>query len=300
MVLYSVGDRRISLSLPNSEQKEIDFVDTSFFAAGAERQLPTPTQVRALSKDIGTRAQPTPVKYEELGLLVKFGPHVTTVEALNLWTIKKVFGDDVPVPEVFGWRVDKEGYTFIYMELIEGPTLEECWDALDIREKRAINDQLCQIMGKLRNLAQDPSERFIGSINGGHLLDYVFIDQPKTGPFSSVRAFNDWFASLHQLRLGHKYDDPNRPLLPDSGEIKLTHGDLNRRNIIVASTSPIRVVIVDWQQSGWYPDYWEYCKAVFTCWYEDEWRRDYIDKFLQPQTEVYFVFSEYTMAMGAV
>lgn len=164
MVLYSVGDRRISLSLPNSEQKEIDFVDTSFFAAGAERQLPTPTQVRALSKDIGTRAQPTPVKYEELGLLVKFGPHVTTVEALNLWTIKKVFGDDVPVPEVFGWRVDKEGYTFIYMELIEGPTLEECWDALDIREKRAINDQLCQIMGKLRNLAQDPSERFIGTI----------------------------------------------------------------------------------------------------------------------------------------
>lgn len=139
-----------------------------------------------------------------------------------------------------------------------------------------------------------------GSINRGHLLDYVFIDQPKTGPFLSVRDFNDWFASLHQLRLGHKYDDPNRPLLPDSGEIKLTHGDLNRRNIIVASTSPIRVVIVDWQQSGWYPDYWEYCKAVFTCWHEDEWRKDYIDKFLQPQTEVYFVFSEYARAMGAV
>lgn len=80
--------------------------------------------------------------------------------------------------------------------------------------------------------------------------------------------------------------------------MKLTHGDLNRRNIIVPSASPARVVIVDWQQSGWYPDYWEYCKAVFTCWYEDEWRKYYIDKFLQPQED--FAFSEYTMAMGAV
>lgn len=166
MVLYSFGDKALSLSLPDSEQKEIDFVDTSFFIAGTDRQLPTPTQVRALSKDIDTRAQPTPVKYEELGLLVKLGPHFNTVEALNLWTIKKVFGDDIPVPEVFGWRVDDVGYTFIYMELIVGPTLEECWDSLDIMEKRAIGDQLTQIMEKLRKLVQDPSDRFTGMIEG--------------------------------------------------------------------------------------------------------------------------------------
>ena len=40
---------------------------------------------------------------------MKFVPHVTTVEALNLWTIMKVFGDDIPVPEVFGWHVDNDG-----------------------------------------------------------------------------------------------------------------------------------------------------------------------------------------------
>lgn len=164
MVLYSFGDKPVSLSLPDPKQKELDFLDTSFFTAGSDRQLPTPTQVRALSKDIDTRPQPTPVKYEELSLLVKFGPHVTTVEALNLWTVKKVFGDDIPVPEVFGWRVDDDGYTFIYMELIRGPTLEECWDSLDVIERRAIKDQLSQVMGKLRQLAQDPSERFIGMI----------------------------------------------------------------------------------------------------------------------------------------
>ncbi|RAL15836.1 uncharacterized protein BO97DRAFT_468007 [Aspergillus homomorphus CBS 101889] len=208
--------------------REIKFTDTSFFTTdGANRQLPTPTQVRALSKGINTCPRPAAVKFAELGLLVKFGRYVTTTEALNLWTIKKTFGDDIPVPEVFGWRVDQDGFTFIYMELIGGPTLEECWDSLDALQRRTINDQLCGIMGKLRTLAQDPSERFIGSINREHLLDYVFIDQPKTGPFLS-----------------------------------LTHADLNRRNIMVPSTSPVRVVIVDWQQSGWYPDYWEYCKAA--------------------------------------
>lgn len=115
MVLYSFGDKPISLSLPDSKQKELDFIDTSFFIASPDRQLPTPTEVRGLSKDINTRAQPTPVKYEELSLLAKFGPHVTTIEALNLWMIKKVFGDDIPVPEVFGWRIDNDGQIYFHI-----------------------------------------------------------------------------------------------------------------------------------------------------------------------------------------
>ncbi|PTU23227.1 hypothetical protein P175DRAFT_0499774 [Aspergillus ochraceoroseus IBT 24754] len=67
-------------------------------------------------------------------------------------------------------------------------------------------------------------------------------------------------------------------------------GDLNRRNIIVSSFNPVQIVVVDWEQAGWYPDYWEYSKACFTCRYEDEWRKDFIDKVSQPRTDVYFVF----------
>jgi thiamine kinase-like enzyme len=105
---------------------------------------------------------------------------------------------------------------------------------------------------------------------------------------------------LHQLRFTRRYDDPNRCLLPDTGEIKFTHADLNPRNIIVSSVNPSRVVIVDWQQSGWYPDYWGYCKALYTTSYKDEWHKIYIDQFLEPWTDVHLVFAEYTMAMGAV
>ncbi|KAL2809744.1 hypothetical protein BJX63DRAFT_404421 [Aspergillus granulosus] len=125
----------------------------------------------------------------------------------------------------------------------------------------------------------------------------------KPGHFPNIEEFNDWFSSLPQSRLpaSQKFKDPNRDFLPDGRDIKFTHADLHRRNIMISSTAPFRVItIVDWGQAGWYPDYWEYCKALYTCWYENEWRRDWIDKFLYPRLQEFQVFSEYTKAIGAV
>ncbi|KAE8316898.1 hypothetical protein BDV41DRAFT_573399 [Aspergillus transmontanensis] len=285
MVTYRLRKQLISLQIPNATKKEIDFTDTSFFTTSPNRHLPTPAQVRALSKDIDTRPQPTPIIFENLNLIAKFGLYVTIVEALNLWVIKKVFHDKVPVPELFGWRVEEEGYVFIYTELIEGPTLEECWDRLTTMEKSAVSDQLSQIMETMRQLQPDPSDQFIGSINRECLLDYVFLNQLITGPFPNIKEFNDWFTY------------PNHGLLPDNGDIKFTHAELERRNIIVSSFTPVQIVIVNWQQAGWYPDYWEYCKAFYT-FLHGKWRKNYVDKFLQPRTDVYTAFSVYCMAMG--
>ncbi|KAL2859869.1 kinase-like domain-containing protein [Aspergillus lucknowensis] len=307
MVQYRLGDRTISLELPDATKKELDFTDSSFFTCPG-RQLPTPMQVRALSKDIGQIPRPKPIKFEELNLIVKFGRHVTTLEALNLWMVRKVFKDEVPVPEVFGWRTDDEGYVFIYIELIQGPTLLDHWSSLDVTGKRAFSDQLSKIVQSLRRLEQDPFEPFISSINKHHLQDYIFTTQPKMGPFASVKEFNDQFALLHQLPFPTRYDDPYRAYLPDEVGIKFTHADLHRGNIIVSfssdassSSGSARLVLVDWQQAGWYPEYWEYCKALYTCSYEDEWRSEgYIDTVLRPWEDVFLVFSQYCMAMGSV
>ncbi|KAB8215202.1 hypothetical protein BDV33DRAFT_195427 [Aspergillus novoparasiticus] len=259
MVTYRLAKQLLSLQLPDTTEKEIDFTDTLFFTTSPNRHLPAPAQVRALSKDIDTRPQPTPIIFENLNLIVKFGLYVTIVEALNLWMVKKVFHDKAPVPELFGWRVDEEDYMFIYTELIEGPTLDECWNRLGTIEKSAISDQLSRITVTLRQLEQDPSDQFI--------------------------EFNEWFAC------------PNQCLLPDNGEIKFTHAELDRRNTIVSSFTPVQIVILNWQQAGWYPDYWKCCKAFYICW-DGEWRKDYVDKCLQPRTDVYTVLSDYCMAMG--
>ena len=89
--------------------------------------------------------------------------------------------------------------------------------------------------------------------------------------------------------------------MPDTGAIKLTHGDLHRGNIIISSSQPLRVLaIVDWAHCGWYPDYWEYCKAAYTCSWNGEWRNKWIPTFLDPRVEVHDVFADYIQAMGAI
>ena len=142
-----------------------------------------------------------------------------------------------------------------------------------------------------------------GSISRQPLLDYVFRSKQPAGPFTSIKELNDWFSLLPQAHLPTelKYKCPHRSFLPDTGMIKMTHADLHRENIIISSTKPSRVlVIVDWEQAGWYPDYWEYCKALYTCNYESEWREEWIDKFVDPRMDEFLSFIEYTMAIGAV
>jgi len=151
-----------SSRLPDATKPEMDFLESSFFKDnGPNQALPTPAEVRALSSAHKTHPQPTPMKFEELNLIVKFGPHVNVVEAQCLWIIRKILHDEVPVPEVYGWRVD--GFdTFIYMQLIRGDMLRDRWDSLSISDKTAVCDHLRQIMISLRQVEQDPDDPFIG------------------------------------------------------------------------------------------------------------------------------------------
>ncbi|KAJ5135814.1 phosphotransferase enzyme family protein [Penicillium bovifimosum] len=277
-------------SIPES-MREMDFLDSSYFKEPG-KSLPTPAQVRALSKDIHMNSQPQPITFEDSGVFVKFGRYVTIAEAQCLRMLKRTFGDEIPVPEIFGWRVDEENFVFLYMRLIRGQTLLDGWNELDSPAKSSICDQLCHMVNRLRRLEQDPSDQ-----------DYVFQYYPDAGPFPSVKDFHDWSSFLPLLRLPtlKNYNDPYRSLLPDSEDIKFTHADLHQGNIIISSDKPARILaIVDWAQAGWYPDYREYCKALYTSSYKDEWRRDWIDTFLSPRLQEFLVFAEYTMAMGAV
>ena len=45
------------------------------------------------------------------------------------WAVQQVFHDTVPVHEVYSLVVDGKS-TFIYTQIVEGPTLEERWETL--------------------------------------------------------------------------------------------------------------------------------------------------------------------------
>lgn len=108
---------------------------------------------------------------------------------------------------------------------------------------------------------------------------------PSTDPFAGVTEFHDWLSSLTKCLFPDPSlvpDDPMRHLMPDNARIILSHGDLRRSNIMVSRGTPCQVLaIIDWHQSGWYPAYWEYCKAVYTAIPDGEWEAEYIPRFLE-------------------
>lgn len=58
--------------------------------------------------------------------------------------------------------------------------------------------------------------------------------------------------------------DPYRSLLLDTYSICFSHADLHLDNIMISGEPGSRSItaIVDWGMSGWYPEYWEYCKMM--------------------------------------
>jgi Phosphotransferase enzyme family len=71
--------------------------------------------------------------------------------------------------------------------------------------------------------------------------------------------------------------EPFRSDLPDNIDIKLTHGDLHPSNIVITESGPPKVVaLIDWEQSGWLPAYWEDRKAHLTAEYGGEWAKVYL------------------------
>ncbi|PNY21222.1 Uncharacterized protein TCAP_07279 [Tolypocladium capitatum] len=297
-------------SLPDVLEAEIDFYDTSFFQSSAapSPQLPTPSSILAQWPKLGSGV----VKFEHLHLAVKFGDstYVRLEEAQTMRAIRQAFPhNDVPVPEVFGWR--KHGdQNFIYMGLIRGPTLRQAWGSLTEAEKKSICGELSRIVEALRRITPDSPTRFIGiplclspwarSINGGTVQDRFFKLDYEEGPFFTIDEFHDWLftAATRQTPGQGVLTGPYRDFFPDSGNIYFTHGDLTLGNIIVSDdTGPKRIVgIVDWEQAGWYPEYWEYCKLLYGVEFTHEWRAaGWADKVMDPFEDEWTAFAEYSL-----
>ncbi|KFZ25047.1 hypothetical protein V502_00471 [Pseudogymnoascus sp. VKM F-4520 (FW-2644)] len=261
----------------------VSFEDSTFFMKG-NAQLPTPAEIRSAAGANYRRGRPPPVLIPSLNLIVKYGSEITVEEGQCLWAIRHTLSS-IPVPEVYGWRRDNDEM-FIYMELVDGITLEQAWPDLDLEEKLDICNQLRPMLEDLRGLQQDPSDTFIGSINRQPLRDVIFDGREPAGPFQCSTSFYDWFSQIASPR---PYD-PEAPIhpmrlgLPNDPSIVLTHADLHRSNIMVTkldSEAPRILAIIDWHQSGWYPAAWEFFKTGMTCRGQDKWEYEYIFEFLQ-------------------
>ncbi|TRM64569.1 kinase-like domain-containing protein [Schizophyllum amplum] len=187
-------------------------------------------------------------------------------------------GIPIPVPRLIDyWEADEKAY--LMMEYIEGRPLLKAWKDLSAEQRDLVMRTLACYVDAMRGVPQPPAPAlapsgWIGSATGGAFTDLkVTWSMVALGPFHSQAAFNDWHFSLF-AGLGQRHRDivdrlkQMRRATRDDHPVVFTHGDINMKNVLVRvhGEGPIDVEIVallDWEQAGWRPLYWEAMKWIW-------------------------------------
>lgn len=93
-----------------------------------------------------------------------------------------------------------------------------------------------------------------------------FEGKPDAGPFRTVAAFHDWLLSLiprpdKPTSAGIAFDQQLRASLPDDVPVVFQQADLHPTNVMVHPTEPRVLAVIDFERSGFFPDYWDWVKA---------------------------------------
>jgi aminoglycoside phosphotransferase (APT) family kinase protein len=216
------------------------------------------------------------------GFAVKYGADVSLLEADTMRYVSA--NSDTPVPKVFGTITDPDdlGVNYIIMEFIERQRLDAIWPDLITSEQEDMKSQLKAGANSMRLM---PHPGFIGSIGRQKCTDGVFYtckahDPEVNGPFATEADMNEGILRRVAETRPASTIRPFRTILSNmlTHRIVFTHADLQARNFIVNRTradidgpSKLKLTIIDWEMSGWYPEYWEFCNSILFNAFHAEW-----------------------------
>ncbi|KAL2381324.1 hypothetical protein RJ035_006480 [Blastomyces gilchristii] len=212
------------------------------------------------------------------------GKGVNLVEEENMLFVQEM--TKVPVPRVYALYSNPQiGKNYIVMEHIARETLAKLWASLTGAEKESI-------VAKLHSYNTTRSytschHQVTMSIDKQTLLDEIFWTQHTEAMINSSFITE---AALNKAMVW-KYTHDSRPhykadfycqCLPHifcGHKLMFTHGDCQHKNIMIqsdpqwmtANNRTLEIVILDWEKSGWYSSYWEYCLAVCALCWDDDW-----------------------------
>ncbi len=219
--------------------------------------------------------------------LVKYGRGVEQCEGDTLYFIEHHL--KILAPRLYAmYRDESNGWLYIIMELLPGEPLDQKWPSLLNSEKMQITNKLGRIFEQTRLL---PSPGFYGDVCRRSLPHDILWTREKkqsiSGPFSNEHELNMGFVGKLRMNAqangahSYKADFYERTLslaLRDNPPT-FTHSDVQRKNILVkeiASNPPSQgrdyeVAIIDWEDAGWYPSYWEYASVAHAFQWDDDW-----------------------------
>jgi aminoglycoside phosphotransferase len=168
---------------------------------------------------------------------------------------------DIPVPRAHG-MVALGPFSVIFMSYVPGMTLAQAWSALSQTEKSSIQQQLEDIFSRLRSL--QPDNQNIGGVHGEGAKESRINEIALFKDIRTPQQFSDLqFSARHHG--SNAYVDFLRSFLQNEDPSMLrsvfTHGDLRTANIMVKQDPHVDrhtiTGIIDWEDSGFYPAYYE-------------------------------------------
>jgi len=186
---------------------------------------------------------------------------------------------ELPVPHCLGvLRSDQR--TYLFMSRATDTTLESVWPDLSATQKISVQEQLNSLFRLLRTTTAENTGSGVrlGSFTSGLCKDVRRTQRISSAPLRTEAEFND-FLLQHPKKTVTPWVKLLRSSMKDDHRIVMTHSDLHPRNIMVtlddSQTIPVhgevmhiehKVVrvssIIDWEAAGWYPESWEFVKAV--------------------------------------
>ena len=147
---------------------------------------------------------------------------------------------------------------YLLITRISGLPLWRCQNVLSDRDFERIASQLKDYLSQLRSVVKHTGpDTAVCNTLGEACRDPRIHGGEPIGPFADEASFSQLLRySDEPSRRGHK--------------MVFTHADLNPRNILVdwftrsnGSQGWEVTGIIDWESSGYYPEYWDYTKAMF-------------------------------------
>ncbi|KAL9104489.1 MAG: hypothetical protein Q9163_000582 [Psora crenata] len=165
------------------------------------------------------------------------------------------------------------------MSRLVGSPIGQNWLRQFDQSKSRLLEQLRDYIHEMRILK--PTSGKVEGVDGSKLYD-MRIPGGINGfvPFDTIPDFHSFLTGGIRLS-SDQFPEVNElvTMYEDSEyTTRFTHGDLSNTNIFVDGDKVVG--IIDWDTSGWYPEYWEYMTAWNVNPYNEFWR-DEVGKFLQ-------------------
>lgn len=172
-------------------------------------------------------------------------------EAVALQLVEKYTSVLAPL-----WIDDYEenGNTTLIMTSVPGQPLQSVFHRLSYQEREQLSKDLKIIISELRRIPNRTPYRFANTL-GRALFDYRV---GEFGPFVHASDFHKYLIPEYTPAETRKAIAPIHSRHHSS---VFTHADINWTNILIDQGR--LTGLVDWECAGYYPEYWEFTKAMY-------------------------------------